>query len=1187
VGNVGDSVWTSLSGPNGTTGNGTGSDTPGVSGTTNGERNGTGTNPPNDYNATDTESFTADLITTFTKQITATSEAATTGTNVAIGEEITYVILLSFPEGTTMADTVVDDLPTGLEVVAGTAEVITTAAASGGLLADDFNGTIGTQPITETSGNGGSVQFDFTNVIVAGDNDTNNNTIMLRFRARVTDVAANQAGSVISNSATNQIGAAAPTSTNTVTATVVEPAITFGKSIISLPVPLDAGGVVHYRITYSNGTGATVSTAMDVNITDALAAELLLPSTGAPDLVITATGGVGAVTNNSTASNIDILVTSVPAGESVTVDFYPVIQGSVTPGQVIDNTGNSTWTSLAGTATGERDGSDGPAGSPDDYAATSSQNFTIDASAIVKQITLTSASHTSGNNVVIGEVITYDVVLAFAEGTTASDVVVDDLVPGLEVVSGSPQIITSAAASGGLLTQDFNGTIGTQAITEVTGNGGSVEFDFANVVVAADNNSANNSIVLRLEARVTNVIGNQDAVTLSNEVTNTVNAGTPVTSNSVTVTVVEPALTLVKTVSDPTPAVGQVLTFTLTLSHTAGTPDAFDIVLTDDIPAELDLDETSVAIAASGPPSSVVNASITSSTDPITVTADSMRLGGVITITYEATVIGPYGAAFNNTAEATWTSLFGVITGERTGAGGVDDYAVNAQANILADRALAKNLIATNVNSTTTPEVTIGEIVTYEIVLTIPAGSTDTAIVTDQLDSGLAFVSCSQMLASSASLTSTAVDFTNAANCNHGPSAVANNPVISPSGGATGGNTITFDLGDITNASASAETITLTYDVVVLDIAANVQNAGVLLDNDVDWTWATGTLSVTAAPTLEIVEPDMEIEKTVDPTLAALGSTVTFTIEIGHTPLSQTTAYDVIVTDNLPASLVLDELSVTAVTTGGVTGQTITTTPTSLIVSWDVFPLGGTGTITFQATFVGPSPAINSASVEWSSLEIDPILGVSVQQSVYNAFSTERRYDPLDLTGVNNYVVSSIARLGTPPRLPRTGFAPGRVTQLPEQPQDQAYTAMGELWLEIPKLGVSTDIVGVPFGKENWDLTWLADNAGYLDGTAYPTHHGNSGITAHAYLADGTPGPFVDLDELSYGDQIIVHIGGQQYIYEVREEKQVRPDAVSSVLKHEELPWLTLVTCKNYNETTDDYTYRVVVRAVLVDVLPE
>jgi sortase (surface protein transpeptidase) len=40
----------------------------------------------------------------------------------------------------------------------------------------------------------------------------------------------------------------------------------------------------------------------------------------------------------------------------------------------------------------------------------------------------------------------------------------------------------------------------------------------------------------------------------------------------------------------------------------------------------------------------------------------------------------------------------------------------------------------------------------------------------------------------------------------------------------------------------------------------------------------------------------------------------------------------------------------------------------------------------------------------------------------------------------------------------------------------------------------------------------------------------------------------------------------------------------TSWFKHEEKPWLTLVTCRQYDAKTKTYLQRVVVRAVLVSV---
>jgi LPXTG-site transpeptidase (sortase) family protein len=173
-----------------------------------------------------------------------------------------------------------------------------------------------------------------------------------------------------------------------------------------------------------------------------------------------------------------------------------------------------------------------------------------------------------------------------------------------------------------------------------------------------------------------------------------------------------------------------------------------------------------------------------------------------------------------------------------------------------------------------------------------------------------------------------------------------------------------------------------------------------------------------------------------------------------------------------------------------------------------------------------------------------------------------------------------------PTTLPGTGFAPHRVTMLEPQPADIVYSDYGDLWLEIPALGVKTSIIGVPMSGTSWDVSWLGNKAGYLEGTAFPTWVGNSVITGHVYLADGNAGPFVNLRQLKYGNQVIVHAFGQKYVYEVREVLRVKPDDLS-VLKHEEKSWVTLVTCQGYNWLNNTYRNRVAVRAVLISIEDE
>ncbi len=180
---------------------------------------------------------------------------------------------------------------------------------------------------------------------------------------------------------------------------------------------------------------------------------------------------------------------------------------------------------------------------------------------------------------------------------------------------------------------------------------------------------------------------------------------------------------------------------------------------------------------------------------------------------------------------------------------------------------------------------------------------------------------------------------------------------------------------------------------------------------------------------------------------------------------------------------------------------------------------------------------------------------------------------------------SFVSRLGQV-ALPDTGFAPGKTTALPIQPRQNSYQGYGDLWLEIPALKARVSIVGVPRGGNGWDVRWLADQAGYLADTAFPTWKGYTGLAGHAVLPNGKAGPFADLESLVWGEKVIIHAWGQRYIYEVRGNTRVTPNDLS-VLGHKDLDWVTLITCQDYDESRANYQWRRVVQAVLVKVEPE
>lgn len=188
---------------------------------------------------------------------------------------------------------------------------------------------------------------------------------------------------------------------------------------------------------------------------------------------------------------------------------------------------------------------------------------------------------------------------------------------------------------------------------------------------------------------------------------------------------------------------------------------------------------------------------------------------------------------------------------------------------------------------------------------------------------------------------------------------------------------------------------------------------------------------------------------------------------------------------------------------------------------------------------------------------------------------------------VSRVLANSKSNWNSNSNLPATGFPVGRVTHLPVQTADKKYAAFSDLWLEIPKLTVSTPIVGVPLTQDGWDVTWLGQKAGWLNETAFPSWAGNSVITAHVWDAYNQPGIFYNLKDLQYGDLIKVHAFGQVYTYEVRETKQIAPNNFSAILKHEDKAWLTLLTCEDYIPSSQIYSHRRMVRAVWVSVASE
>ncbi|MBR6090106.1 MAG: sortase, partial [Anaerolineaceae bacterium] len=148
--------------------------------------------------------------------------------------------------------------------------------------------------------------------------------------------------------------------------------------------------------------------------------------------------------------------------------------------------------------------------------------------------------------------------------------------------------------------------------------------------------------------------------------------------------------------------------------------------------------------------------------------------------------------------------------------------------------------------------------------------------------------------------------------------------------------------------------------------------------------------------------------------------------------------------------------------------------------------------------------------------------------------------------------------------LPRTGFSSGRSTVLPVQPKDVDYKPTRML-LQIPVLNIRTELVTVPLKDGIWQVEWLKDRAGVLEGSALPGK-GISIVAAHNTLDHTEYGPFAMLREAEINDLITVKTAnGSVSSFRVYANVLLEPDDMQKLVKiaGQEENSLVLVTCEN------------------------
>jgi fimbrial isopeptide formation D2 family protein len=245
------------------------------------------------------------------------------------------------------------------------------------------------------------------------------------------------------------------------------------------------------------------------------------------------------------------------------------------------------------------------------------------------------------------------------------------------------------------------------------------------------------------------------------------------------------------------------------------------------------------------------------------------------------------------------------------------------------------------------------------VTVDLTEGTASGVTFVDTLDRGLAFVGLTSIVTNDAGH----VSWT-------GP-ATASFAAVG-AGADNAGRQMTINFGDVTNTdtnNAVTEKITITYQAVVINGGSN--DRGDLRNNDADWNWTGGNTVSDFAPNVRIVEPTLDIAKTIVAATGDAGNTHAVTLVISHTGPSDADAFNIAISDALPAGMTVSG-PITVTPTAGVTGLVNSSAGNTISVAAASIPDGDTIMITFNVTLdatVQPNELItNTADVDWTSL---------------------------------------------------------------------------------------------------------------------------------------------------------------------------------------------------------------------------
>ncbi|XSG75243.1 beta strand repeat-containing protein [Herpetosiphon llansteffanensis] len=789
------------------------------------------------------------------------TKTVVSGINPTIGQVVSYQLATTVLEGTTNNLQWVDTLPTGMSYVPGSA----TISNANGMTIATLNASLTGQVLTLSTSsvlNPGNV-----NNAAAADTDSFNIT----YQATVNDVAGNVAGTVLTNDVDATADGVPADNNNSVSVTIAEPILAIDKTLQSATTGVDAFDTVQYRITI-NHTGASTANAFGLNVSDDM------PATLQGTVISSATIGATNVSANFSINGSGDLVTTTPPnlalGETLILNLTGTVRNTVNPGGTIANAATVVW----------RNGVNVQRAS---YTATDlAPSITIPASF---SVTKTVAS--PGANVAVGQTVTYQLSTTVIEGTTNNIQWVDTLPTGMSYVPGSAVVSNANGMTINGFTANLSGQVLTINATSVT-NPGNV-----NNAATADTDS----FTLTYQATVNDIAGNVAGTVLTNDVDASANPGLSDNNNSASVTVVEPILSIDKSITTNITGVdaGDTVRYRIDVAPLAASnANAFGLNLSDDMPAGIQGMVIESATISDGATTTDVasNFSINGSGDLVTITPPDLLLNtngtndqrlAIIVVGKVRDQINP-GGTIANAATVTWRNQAGVQRANYT--------ATDLAPTIM----IANNFSVTKTVAAPGSEVGAGATVTYRLTTSLIEGTTDNIQWVDTLPVGLSYVANSAIVENANGMTVT------------GFNASLSGQVL------TINATNIVNPGNVDNAAvADTDSFTLTYQATV----AGNATSGTLLTNDVDASADPGLSDTNNQVTVTVVEPELTLSKTIDSVTTGIdaGDEVRYLIKVQPTVTSGANATNLMITDTLPSQLTATSILSATVSDGATT----------------------------------------------------------------------------------------------------------------------------------------------------------------------------------------------------------------------------------------------------------------------------